>query len=48
MPGDRFKMSRRLLSSLLACLVLASGGVAVGAQGEPAFFERTRDLPAQS
>jgi hypothetical protein len=45
MSGDRFKMSHWVLSPLIACLILASDGVALGAQGEPAFFERSAIFP---
>jgi predicted neuraminidase len=48
MRGDRFKMSHRLLSSSIVCLALASGGVALGAQDEPAFFDRSAIFPANS
>jgi predicted neuraminidase len=39
-------MSHRLLSLSIACLALALSGVVLGAQGEPAFFERKEIFPA--
>ena len=41
-------MRPELLSSPIACLALAWAGVALGAEGEPAFFERTAIFPANS
>lgn len=41
-------MQPLLMSSPIVCLALACAGVAVGAQGEPAFFERTAIFPANA
>ena len=39
-------MSHRLLPTLIACLALASGGLALGGQGEPEVFGRSPIFPA--